>query len=189
MRKIAILLTFLMLVSVGFLSGCNKKTAVNSYKDQILGKWGASDYWIQFNEDNTCYTYSSTSNDSTQYTYSITDKQIIFSSQGSIIYRLSYTFIGNDKLQITTEQGAIYTLPRFIAQTDNTNIKPSCSLSVDINSGNSPLTVNFLMSASDTDGSISFWVLDINNDGYIEYSGLGNPPLEKNILILIQESI
>ncbi len=43
-------------------------------------------------------------------------------------------------------------------------------------SGDAPLTVTFSMSASDTDGTIANWELDIDNDGTAEYSGSGEPP-------------
>jgi len=56
------------------------------------------------------------------------------------------------------------------------NVKPSCSLSTSPNSGNTPRTVTFSMSASDTDGKISSWSLDIDNNGSAEYSGSLNPP-------------
>ena len=56
------------------------------------------------------------------------------------------------------------------------NQPPTCSLSVDKNSGYAPLTVTFTMSASDSDGSISSWALDVNNNDIAEYSGSGNPP-------------
>lgn len=59
------------------------------------------------------------------------------------------------------------------------NQLPTCSLSANPSSGDAPLTVTFSMSASDTDGSISSWSLDVNNDGSTEYSGSGTPPSTK----------
>jgi PKD repeat protein len=56
------------------------------------------------------------------------------------------------------------------------NQRPTCSLSANPRSGMAPLTVTFSMSASDPDGSISAWVLDVNGDGKADYSGYGNPP-------------
>jgi len=56
---------------------------------------------------------------------------------------------------------------------------PTCSLNVDKNSGDAPLIVTFLINANDEDGSISFWSLDINNDGTSDYSGSGIPPSGK----------
>ncbi|RZN36947.1 MAG: PKD domain-containing protein [Methanophagales archaeon ANME-1-THS] len=56
------------------------------------------------------------------------------------------------------------------------NQLPTCSLSANPKSGSAPLTVTFSMSASDPDGWISAWVLDVNGDGNADYSGTGNPP-------------
>ena len=59
------------------------------------------------------------------------------------------------------------------------NNPPTCSLSANPTSGNKPLTVMFSMSASDSDGSISSWKLDVDNDGTAEYFGSGDPPSTK----------
>ncbi len=60
--------------------------------------------------------------------------------------------------------------------TTPTNNPPTCSLSADPTSGEAPLTVTFSMSASDSDGTIASWELDVDNDGTAEYSGSGEPP-------------
>jgi PKD repeat protein len=59
------------------------------------------------------------------------------------------------------------------------NELPACSISAVPSSGNAPLIVTFTMIASDTDGTISSWTLDVDNDGVSEYSGSGNPPATK----------
>ena len=56
------------------------------------------------------------------------------------------------------------------------NQPPTCSLSASPTSGNAPLTVTFSMSASDSDGTIASWELDVDSDGTAEYSGSGSPP-------------
>jgi len=56
------------------------------------------------------------------------------------------------------------------------NQKPTCSISANPRSGREPLVVTFSMSASDPDGSISAWVLDVDGDGNADYQGHGNPP-------------
>ncbi|MDP2924880.1 MAG: PKD domain-containing protein, partial [Nanoarchaeota archaeon] len=56
---------------------------------------------------------------------------------------------------------------------------PTCSLSSSPRSGNAPLTVTFNLGASDSDGSIGAWVLDVTGDGNADYSGTGNPPSTK----------
>jgi len=55
-----------------------------------------------------------------------------------------------------------------------TNAPPTCSLSVNPKSGNAPLEVTFSMSANDSDGYITTWVLDAGDEH--SYSGNGNPP-------------
>lgn len=60
------------------------------------------------------------------------------------------------------------------------NKAPTCNLNANPTSGSIPLTVTFTMTASDPDGTIASWSLDINNDGSIEYSGSGQPPYTKS---------
>jgi len=59
------------------------------------------------------------------------------------------------------------------------NVLPNCKLTANPISGGFPLTVTFALSASDTDGTISSWSLDIDGDGSAEYSGSGIPPSTK----------
>ena len=61
-------------------------------------------------------------------------------------------------------------------QTESINQHPTCSLFANPRSGKAPLTVTFSISASDPDGWISAWVLDVDGDGNADYSGTGNPP-------------
>ena len=56
------------------------------------------------------------------------------------------------------------------------NIAPTCQLTVNPAIGSIPFTVTFAMNASDLDGSIATWTLDIDNDGTVDYMGSGNPP-------------
>jgi serine protease len=56
------------------------------------------------------------------------------------------------------------------------NSAPTCTLTANPTSGVVPLTTTFSMTATDTDGTIASWALDINNDGTAEYSGSGRPP-------------
>jgi len=58
-----------------------------------------------------------------------------------------------------------------------TNIQPTCSLSGQPTNGNIPLIVTFTLTASDTDGTISSWSLDVDDDGTPEFSGSGTPPV------------
>jgi parallel beta-helix repeat protein len=59
------------------------------------------------------------------------------------------------------------------------NKSPTCTLTSNPTSGTVPLTVTFLFTANDSDGNISSWKLDIDNDGSIEYNGTGTPPASK----------
>lgn len=56
------------------------------------------------------------------------------------------------------------------------NSPPTCTLTANPNSGIVPFTTTFSMIASDSDGTITSWKLDVNNDGTADYSGNGNPP-------------
>jgi PKD repeat protein len=67
-----------------------------------------------------------------------------------------------------------------VAQPTPVNVPPTCSLYANPTSGPAPLAVTFTLSASDSDGSISSWVLDANGDGTMDFSGSGTPPSTKN---------
>lgn len=60
------------------------------------------------------------------------------------------------------------------------NSPPSCTVTVDKNTGSAPLGVIFSISASDSDGYISLWRLDVDGDGLSDYSGSGTPDYQKN---------
>ena len=51
------------------------------------------------------------------------------------------------------------------------NSPPTCTLSADPTSGDVSLFTTFSMSASDSDGTIESWELDVDNDGNAEYFG------------------
>lgn len=61
-------------------------------------------------------------------------------------------------------------------QNSTPNNPPTCTLSASPDSGNAPLTTTFSMTANDSDGTISSWELDVDNDGTAEYNGSGSPP-------------
>jgi len=56
------------------------------------------------------------------------------------------------------------------------NQPPICSVSANPDFGDAPLFVTFTLGASDPDGWISAWVLDVDGDGNADYSGTGSPP-------------
>ncbi|GFP19665.1 hypothetical protein HKBW3S03_01170, partial [Candidatus Hakubella thermalkaliphila] len=78
-------------------------------------------------------------------------------------------------LMVSDNKGANASATQTIS-VGSVNQPPICSLSANPRSGSAPLTVAFTMSASDPDGSISAWALDVNGDGRVDYSGSGNPP-------------
>ncbi|MGC9308770.1 MAG: Ig-like domain-containing protein, partial [Thermoplasmatota archaeon] len=63
-----------------------------------------------------------------------------------------------------------------VTVSEEPNDPPSCTLSASPTAGTPPLDVTFSLSASDPDGSIDSWELDIDDDGTPEYSGSGMPP-------------
>ena len=81
-----------------------------------------------------------------------------------------------DEYGLESEWSQIKTVTIISYTSQPPNQPPNCSLYVNLTSGCIPLPVTFLMNSSDTDGSISSWQLDIDNDGIAEYSGSGNPP-------------
>jgi len=75
-------------------------------------------------------------------------------------------------------QGSIDDVKIYVeGETPPENQLPVCTLYANPDSGEAPLEVKFTLNANDPDGSIASWKLDVNNNGIVEYSGLGNPPL------------
>jgi len=132
------------------------------------------------------YTFTATTNDNIIIKMS-TDEFIImsvaiYSGDGGIIG----TNWGYEEIEVTTtlQMSGIFTILAYSYEIGNYEILvnklgnqlPICSLYSDISTGYAPLKVTFSMSASDNDGSINSWELDINNDGTADYSGSGMPP-------------
>ena len=57
---------------------------------------------------------------------------------------------------------------------------PVCHLEIEADSLYTPSNVTFIMKASEGDGAIANWSLDIDSDGIPEYSGEGQPPQSIN---------
>lgn len=80
-------------------------------------------------------------------------------------------------LTVTDNTGATGNDTVIITVSSTGNQSPTCSLSAHPTNGTIPLTVTFTMNASDPDGTITIWTLDVNTDGTTEYNGSGIPPL------------
>ena len=72
--------------------------------------------------------------------------------------------------------GCISTEKNEATSIEEQNSSPMCHLSANVTSGFRPLNVEFYLFANDSDGNISYWELDIDNDGSVEYFGYGQPP-------------
>ena len=83
-------------------------------------------------------------------------------------------------IEVFGRSGDMYSSPQTFAiaaaGAKYTNQPPTCSLTASPSSGEAPLTTTFYMNASDPDGYITSWELDVDNDGIAEYGGNGNPP-------------
>ena len=69
--------------------------------------------------------------------------------------------------------------PFMMSYNLTTNQQPTCTISASPTSGAVPLTVTFTITASDPDGIIIFWIMDIDNDGIPDYTSMGHLPSTK----------
>lgn len=88
-------------------------------------------------------------------------------------YTYYYTGWHNVKLTVTDDDGAVFQHSITI-QVATPPI--SCSLSVDMASGNAPLDVNFTLSVEGPEGMILYWDLRTDREEDPEYYGSGFPP-------------
>lgn len=95
--------------------------------------------------------------------------------QTSGTYTVTFIVADNDDATDTD------TIKITVSATLSNNI-PICSLSASPTSGDAPLTVTFSMDAEDLDGTISFWELDVDNDGTSEFSDSGESPSGKQYI-------
>jgi PKD repeat protein len=93
----------------------------------------------------------------------------------------TYNTVGvfKSNLTVTNENNYIEYDTIMITVTEIPNENPHCSSLANPLSGHPPLTVTFSLEASDSDGTITAWTLDVDNDGNAEYSGTGQPPATK----------
>ncbi|MDH7506974.1 MAG: PKD domain-containing protein [Candidatus Thermoplasmatota archaeon] len=180
MKKMVILLILLIIFFAEFLSGCNNQQQSNetSNKSPIAScscnpNSGDAPLTVTFigtgiDPDGEISSYYWDFGDGE--TSTLQNPTHIFQSSGSytVIFTVkdSKNGVGTDSILITVNEAP-------------SNKNPTCSLSSNKYSGDTPFTVTFVINANDEDGSISFWELDINNDGSAEYSDTGYPPSGK----------
>lgn len=93
MKKIPILLIALMVISVGFLSGCNEEN--NSLTDEesiFVGTWKGDGLWdiIAFFSDRTCSHYLDLSG-----TWEIKDGKLVITEKDGL-FKYDYLFTNDD---------------------------------------------------------------------------------------------
>jgi hypothetical protein len=113
MRKIALLVIVLMLVGVGFLSGCSttKKEEKKTPQELIIGSWTRTDgRLLQFYSNNSYYVHQNTL--SYWNIYAINDTHITLYILGKA-YAGTYKFENNNNtIEFTENDGTIKTYTR-----------------------------------------------------------------------------
>lgn len=96
-------------------------------------------------------------------------------------YPLDTTTLTNGSYTIyaRASDGTATTTTAVNVTVDNRRVprSPTCFLGVSALTGRVPLTVSFTLNASDPDGGITAWQLDVDGDGIPERSGIGHPPV------------
>jgi hypothetical protein len=105
MKKISILLIALMVISVGFLSGCTDELGDTSESDgqKFIGKWSVygSQEMITFNPDGTGISETTSSSFVVNINWWI-DNGYIYMSSGTT-GKCRYHFVNNDRVELTFE--------------------------------------------------------------------------------------
>jgi PKD repeat protein len=169
MKKLIILLITMIIISVGFLSGCteqspnyveSEKTFVDGQKEKLIGRWTVFDMdWCQFNEDGRYFYYNSTWEIAHEATYTITEDTMILSFKDGTSRLYDYEFIDYNTLQIKDEKGIVQLRIRIIEDT------PKAQASANKYYGEAPLTVQFTGSGLYTEGTIVSWSWDFGDGG------------------------
>ncbi len=113
-------------------------------------------------------------NTSTEGTFATITFEAIAAGTATIAFNMS----DDNTVIVTGDSQTVEPAPSdgTVTVTEEPNTPPSCTLTASPTAGAPPLDVTFTMSATDTDGTIQAWELDINNDGTPEYQGTGTPP-------------
>jgi PKD repeat protein len=179
MKKIRILLVALLVISVGFLSGCNEQTAIEQENKLPTASCSANPTeGVAPLTVNFVGSGSDSDGIITSYYWDFDDGESSMEQNPNHTFQSSGVYTVT--LTVKDDKGAGRTATVEITVTEPpSNQIPTCSLDVNTNSGDAPFTVTFYLTANDDDGKISFWELDINNDGAAEYSDSGEPPSSK----------
>ena len=106
MKKVTILLIALMVISVGFLSGCNEASNILSgEKNKFVGTWKGSYFSITFFSDGSC-SYSSLG-----AIWDIKDEKLVITiGNNELVYSYDYYFSDdNTKLHLKSAGEDDYT--------------------------------------------------------------------------------
>ncbi|MEM2715964.1 MAG: tandem-95 repeat protein, partial [Candidatus Thermoplasmatota archaeon] len=102
---------------------------------------------------------------------------------GTLSYSTTYYWrvVAKDGKEETPSDIWQFTTMAYTPSPPAANQPPTCSLNANVSHGYAPLYVNFIMNASDADGNIIAWELDVNNDGIAEYNGSALPSTVQHV--------
>jgi len=186
-RVICVLGMLLVVLAVVALSANARDTKFMGYVYEDIDKINPVDdgTWIQFYINDNYhpeYNTTTTTDDLGNHGYyEVTISSSILSCRYIISFRAQDKNGGSGSVNWTWScSNTLVPLDDIICLGDTSdngqNDAPICSLTVIPSSGHAPLPVTFYMSVSNFDGSISSWELDTDDDGAIDFSGLGNSP-------------
>ncbi len=127
------------------------------------------------------FSVSASDSDGTVASWAVDfDNDGTYDSQGTTLpASVTHTYLSAGsyvaRLKVTDNGGAIAYATATVTVSEGGNQPPTCTLAASPASGVSPLTVTFAMTATDQDGTIASWKLDIDNDGNTDYFGTGAP--------------
>lgn len=107
MQKSGIAIIALIVISIGFLSGCNEQTnnqqneTINGDEEKIIGTW---EYESSGTLDRVTFAANgSMYNGGRTYAYWLEDGRINITPENGDAYSIGYSFEGNDTLILTSE--------------------------------------------------------------------------------------
>ena len=114
MRKEVMLLIALMVISVGFLSGCNE-SIIDEVSDKFIGTWGSQEGYqpiiITFFSDKTC-SIEDLNGETVYGTWEISEEKLVMTLKGQTVI-FSYSFYSEDTIlsltEVSSQQYVLYT--------------------------------------------------------------------------------